>query len=391
MRTHYLRGTILVVVLSLVIAACGNGSSEAADTTQEVPVTTEEAPTTTEAEPATTEEAPPTTEAEATTSATSTTTSGATAGECDEPRTLSYATSLDEESAYYAGAVALRDAVAELSGGCLEVEIFANAVLGTDLDMIEGMQIGSIDIASPSTGAMGEVLPEPTLLDLPYLFESHEHVYCVLDGPIGSEDIYSMFDGVGFHPLGYWEIGFRNLTNNTRAVNTPADVEGLSLRTLPSNVHQTAWSLVGAQPVAMDFTELYNALDTGVVDGQENPMNIILTGNLHEVQDYLSLTRHVYGTAPTSVSDMTWESLSPDLQEVVREAVAISVDAQREAASGDLEAQLQELRDFGMEINEEPDREAFRELMEDAWSDYTDRYADNQELIDRIQSAASDC
>lgn len=369
----------LLGAILLLLVACGGGAADETTTTEATTDTTE-APAATQP--------PETTEATDTTQPSDTTSGGL---ECEEPRTLSYATSLGTDSAYYAGAVALKEAAEEMSGGCIEIEIFADAALGTDRDMIEGMQLGSIDMSSPSTGAMGAVLPEPTLLDLPYLFDDYEHVYCVLDGPIGSEDIYSMFDGIGFHPLGYWEIGFRDLTNNVRAVSTPADVEGLTLRTLPSNVHQTAWSLVGAQPVAMDFTELYNALDTGVVDGQENPLNIILTGNLHEVQQYLSLTNHVYGTAPTSISDMTWESLSPEEQAIIQEAVAVSVVAQREAASGDIQAQLQQLRDFGMEINEEPDREAFRELMQPSWSDYTDQYPENQELIDRIRAAADDC
>src|SRR5262245_29201943 len=127
--------------------------------------------------------------------------------------TLRYATSLSEDSAYYKGAVALAQAADELSKGRLQVKIFANAQLGTDRDMIEGMQLGSIDLASPSTGAMGSVLPAATALDLPYIFDDHAHVYRVLDGPV-SERIHKLFDGVGFHPLGYWEIGFRNLTNN---------------------------------------------------------------------------------------------------------------------------------------------------------------------------------
>jgi tripartite ATP-independent transporter DctP family solute receptor len=302
---------------------------------------------------------------------------------------LKYATSLSEDSAYYKGAVALAQAADELSHGRLQIKIFANAQLGTDRDMIEGMQLGSIDLASPSTGAMGAVLPAATVLDLPYIFDDYKHVYKVLDGPV-SQQLYKLFDGVGFHPLGYWEIGFRNLTNNVRPVRVPADVKGLKLRTLPSAIHQRAWSLVGAQPVAMDFTEVYNALNTGVVDGQENPFNIILTGKLYEVQKHLSLTRHVYGAAPTSVSDKTWAKLSPDLQKVLKEAVARSVVAQRKAASGDVDAQLQELIRFGMQVVKDPDREAFRKAMRPAWDLYTERFGKaGQALIDTIRHEAS--
>jgi tripartite ATP-independent transporter DctP family solute receptor len=302
--------------------------------------------------------------------------------------TLRYATSLSEDSAYYKGAVALAQAADELSRGRLQVKIFANAQLGTDRDMIEGMQLGSIDLASPSTGAMGSVLPAATVLDLPYIFDDYAHVYRVLDGKV-SEQLHKLFDGVGFHPLGWWEIGFRNLTNSKRPVRTPADVKGLKLRTLPSAVHQQAWSLVGAQPVAMDFTEVYNALNTGVVDGQENPFNIILTGKLYEVQKHLSLTQHVYGAAPTSVSDKTWAKLPPDLQQVLKAAVARSVVAQRKAASGDVDGQLKKLTDFGMQVVKDPDRAAFQAAMKPAWDTYVGRFGKaGQALIDAIRAEA---
>jgi tripartite ATP-independent transporter DctP family solute receptor len=314
---------------------------------------------------------------------------GGVAGGQASPIVLRYATSLGEDSAYYRGAVAMAEAANELSQGRLQIKIFANAQLGTDRDMVEGMQLGSIDLASPSTGAMGAVLPAATVLDLPYLFDDHAHAYRVLDGPL-AEQLYKLFDGVGFHPLGWWEIGFRNLTNNVRPVRVPADVRGLKLRTLPVAVHQRAWSLVGAQPVALDFTEVYNALNTGVVDGQENPFNIILTGKLHEVQKHLSLTRHVYAAAPTSVSDKTWQKLPPDLQQALKAAVARSVAVQRKAASGNEEAQLQQLVGFGMQVVKDPDREAFRSAMRPAWALYTERFAQSgQALIDAIRAAAS--
>lgn len=301
---------------------------------------------------------------------------------------LKYATSLSEESAYYKGAVALRDAADQLSNGRLKIQIFANAQLGNDRDMVEGMQLGSIDMSSPSTGAMGAVVPAATFLDLPYIFDDHAHAYRVLDGAF-ADQIYKLFDGAGFHPLGYWEIGFRNLTNNVRPVRTLADVRGLKLRTLPAQIHQRAWSLLGAQPVAIDFTELYNALSTGVVDGQENPYNIILLGKLHEVQKHLSITRHIYGVAPTSISDKTWAKLTPELQGILKEAVKRSTPVQRQAASGDEAGQLARLQGLGMQVVTDPDREAFRKAMQPAWELYTSRFgAQGQALIDAIRKEA---
>ena len=241
-------------------------------------------------------------------------------------------------------------------------------------------------MASPSTGAMGAVVPEATVLDLPYIFDDYAHVYRTLDGPF-ADKLYKLFDGKGFHPLGYWEIGFRNLTNNVRPVHTPDDVKGLKIRTLPSEIHQKAWSLVGAQPQAIDFTELYNALQTGVVDAQENPYNIILLGKLYEVQKYLSVTRHIYGAAPTSVSDITWKKLPPDLQADLKQAVLLSAKVEREAASGNEAAQLEQLKGFGMIVDENPDRAAFQKAMKPAWDLYLKRFgATGQELVNDIRS-----
>ncbi len=364
MRKTGLRSLLALLTVTLLIAGCG---------------------TTTKPSP---EPAPaPVTQAPAAPSQGTQSSGGTETITCKEPITLSYALSLSKDSAYYKGAVALKEEAEKRSNGCLKIEIFPDGQLGTDRDMIEGMQLGSIDIASPSTGAMGSVVPEATVLDLPYLFDDAAHAYCVLDGPIGSDDIYHMFDGVGFHPLGYWEIGFRNLTNNARPIHTPADVKGLKLRTLPSNVHQMAWSLVGAQPVAIDFTELFNALQTGVVDGQENPFNIILTGKLYEVQKHLSITNHVYGAAPTSVSDKTMAKLSPELQQILKDSIVAAAGPQRQAASGDVDAQLKQLEEFGMEIVKDPDRAAFQKAMAPAWKDYTDRFGEKgQQLIDKIRS-----
>jgi tripartite ATP-independent transporter DctP family solute receptor len=306
--------------------------------------------------------------------------------------TLSYATSLNEESAYYKGAVALKETAEKLSDGCLKVKIYANAQLGTDEDMIQGMQLGSIDMASPSTAAMGSVVPEATVLDLPFMFTSYKQAHCVLDGEIGTDLVYHMFDDAGFHPLGYWEIGFRDLTNSKKAVKTPDDVKGLKIRTVSSKISQKSWNLVGAQTTTMDFTELYNALQTGVVDGQNNPLNIILSGKLYEVQKHLTILNDQYSAAPTSVSDKTWKKLSPQQQDVLKQAVAASVKAERAAASGAEPEQLKELKAHGMEVVENPDLDAFAKQTRGAWSLYTDQFGQKgQDNIDKIQAAAQSC
>ena len=254
----------------------------------------------------------------------------ARAGEAPR-KTFRLAHALNEQSAYHQGALEFQRQVERLSNGQLRVEIFANAQLGNDRAQAEGLQLGTIDFTSMSSTTLAGTVPLLQVGDLPFLFKDSRHVDRVLDGPVG-EELAKLFSGVGFKPIAWWEIGFRHITNSRRPIRVPEDVRGLKLRTLTNPIHQEAWRLLGAQVTPMDFQEVYSALQQGVVDGQDNPLNIIGTSRLYEVQKYISLTSLFYSASPFLVSDITWSKLSAAEQKIVTEAAKLSAKRERQAA-----------------------------------------------------------
>lgn len=304
--------------------------------------------------------------------------------------TLRMAHDLPQESAYHVGAQALADAASELSDGRLDIEIFPDAQLGDARAMLDGMQTGSIDIAPLGTGFMSGVLPAVQFIDLPFLWEGSEHAYGVLDGQPANEILGPMFGEQGLVQLVWWELGWRQVTNSVRPIAGPDDMQGIALRVPESPLYLASWELTGANVTPLDFAELYSALEQGVVDGQENPLNLICSVRFYEVQDYLSLSDHAYSAAALVVSAATWEQLDDELRGVLQDAAEQSRDAQREAASGADSECLETIRDAGVDVTdaEEVNRQAFRETMQSAWQIYLDSVDEaGQQLLDVVEGA----
>ena len=175
--------------------------------------------------------------------------------------------------------------VAQKTGNAVQIDLFPAGQLGNDPKVMEGVKLGTIDMGMTGNPFFTSFSPELNVFDLPYLFRDFDHVYKVLDGPIGAE-MRLHLEKHGFKVLGGLEIGFRNVTNNKRPIKTPDDLKGLKLRTTPNPAHLQAFRLLGADPVPMPFTEVYLALKTGAVDGQENPIAHIYASKFHEVQKY---------------------------------------------------------------------------------------------------------
>ncbi len=254
--------------------------------------------------------------------------------------------------------------VAERSGGRIAVTVHPAGELGNDPTLLEGVRLGTIDIAQTGNPFYTRFEPKLNVLDLPYLFEGYDHVYRVIDGPIG-EELLAELDKHRMQGLAFWEIGFRKITNNTRAIRTPADLQGLTIRTTPNPAHVQAFEIWGATPTPMAFTEVYLALETGTVDGQENPLNIIRSNRFQEVQRHLSFTDHAYTVSIVSMNKAAFDRLEPELQEVLlttaRDAAAYQRDLNRSQEEGDVQA----IRDAGVEIVEDVDRYAFRDAVFD--------------------------
>lgn len=290
--------------------------------------------------------------------------------------------SLSPTSHYGVGAQAFIDTLTELSGGTFTGEQAPAGQLGGERDMIEGLQIGSLDLVITSTGPLGNFVPEVLVLDLPFLFRDYDHARTVLDGEIGQEllDAISQNNLVG---LAWSENGFRHVTNSQHPVTSPEDLQGLKLRTMENAVHMAAFEGMGAAPTPMAFPELFGALQQGVVDGQENPITVITASRFWEVQGYVTLTGHVYSPAVVLASPALYDSLTDEQKGWFLEAARASAAATR-AEVDRLEAEgVALMRENGMEVVTEIDRAPFQALAaEAAWPVYTDRFGN--EMIERI-------
>nr|CDQ33127.1 Extracytoplasmic solute receptor protein YiaO [Virgibacillus halodenitrificans] len=296
--------------------------------------------------------------------------------------TVGHATS--DNSPYSTGVDAFKATLEKLSGGKFTVNEQPAGALGGERSMIEGLQIGTIDAVITSTGPLGNFVPETYVLDLPFLFDDYQQAHCVLDGPIG-QGLLNKIDQNNLVGLAWTENGFRHLTNNKRQVRTPEDVAGLKIRTMENKVHMAAFRAMGAHPTPMAFPELFTALQQGTVDGQENPISVILTSNLWEVQDYLSLTGHVYSPAVMLASPVLWDGLSDEEKSWFKQAAKAGAKATRVEVS-QLESEgVKELEDHGMKVVRDIDKEVFRKAVQPAYKIYTDQYG--SEMLDRIRDS----
>ena len=241
--------------------------------------------------------------------------------------------------------------VEEETGGSLEIKHFPDNQLGNDRVITEGTIFGDIDLGVSSTSPLATLFPDLYAFDAPFLFLSNEEAYAKLDGPVG-QAILKGLEAKGLKGLAFWENGFRNFTNSKHAVAEPADLDGMKIRTMENDVHLAAWRALGANPTPMAFSELFTAMQQGTVDGQENPLGIIDGNRFQEVQDYVSLTQHVYTPYVLFMNLDKFNSLSDKEQQAILKAAKETTTFQRER-SQELEKQiLKNIGDEGVTITE---------------------------------------
>lgn len=248
------------------------------------------------------------------------------------------------------------------SGGQIKVRRFPGGQLGGDVQTISAMQGGTVEMSTMNAGLLSGVIKEFGLVDLPFLFDSPAQADAVMDGPFGKA-LLEKLPEKGLVGLAYWELGFRQLTNSRRPVTKVEDIEGLKIRVIQSPLYIDLFNALGANAVPMPFPELYTALETGAVDGQENPAPSILTAKFNEVQKYLTVTRHIYNPQLVIVSKKFWDKLNADEQKLFQEAAIEAQAFQRSVSRDQADKALEELKAEGMEISELPPEEVakFRE------------------------------
>ena len=268
-----------------------------------------------------------------------------------KPRLIRFGYGLNEQSNQGRAAKVFAEAVEKASGGKMKVRAVGAAALGSDAQMQQALIGGAQEMMVGSTATLVGITKEMAIWDTPFLFNNAKEADVVLDGPVGQK-VMDKLQEKGLVGLVYWENGFRNLTNNKRAVNKLEDLDSIKLRVMPNPVFLESFKTLGANAVPLPFSELFTALETKTVDGQENPYNTILSSKFYEVQKYLTVTNHVYSPWIVLVSKKYWDGLSKTEQKVLLDAAIKSRDFERKDTREEAAKALAELKAKGMQVNE---------------------------------------
>jgi tripartite ATP-independent transporter DctP family solute receptor len=294
---------------------------------------------------------------------------------------LGYATS--KESHYGVGSAVFCDEMEKGTQGRYKCQQFPNSALGGEREQIEAVQLGTQDIVNTSTGPLGNFVPEVKVVDIPFLFRNYDHARKVMDGPIG-QDILKKMQAKGLIGLAWTENGFRHMTNNKHAIVNADDARGLKMRTMENKVHMEGYKTFGILPTPMPFPELFTALQQGTVDGQENPIPVILASKFSQVQKHLSLTGHVYSPAVLILSPAVWGKLSEVDKKVFVVAAQKGGAAQRKKVNDDEANGIAQLKKDGMQVVEQVNGDSFRKAVAPAYANYAKEFG--AEKIAAIQA-----
>ena len=300
--------------------------------------------------------------------------------------TLTFAHVLTEDTPNARAAVKFKEEVEAKSEGRIEVNIRPAAQLGGDVEIIEQTQMGLVDIAIPPTGNLANFNEKMYLFDLPFLMTDNAAMARVLDGEVGTE-LLGTLESNNLHGIAMWGAGFRHMTNNVRPITGPDDLKGIKMRTLQAPTILATYRAYGANPTAMAYVEVYNGLQQGVVEGQENPLANIASMKFYEVQKYMTLTGHAYHTYAAVMNKNKWDSLPEDLQAIVADAMIVGRDAARAYTNED-EAKILEAIKGQIEILPLSDegRAAFIEASQPIYEEFAPKVT--QELLDKAIAAA---
>jgi TRAP-type transport system periplasmic protein len=273
-------------------------------------------------------------------------------------------------------------------GDQAKVDVYGSSQLGDDKEMLQKLKLGTLDFSQPST-IMSTVVPEFGLFDMPYLVKDRAHAGCIAKEIVWPE-LAPKVEAAGYKLIGVWENGFRQITNNVRPINTPEDLKGIKLRTPRGVWRVKMFEAYGANPTPMAFSEVFVALQTGVIDGQENPYANIWSAKFNEVQKYLSKTNHVYTPSFPVASLKRWNSWPKAVQDAILKAGA-DVQGWTYETAAKLDTDLEkQLIDGGMTFNE-ADRDAFVAASKPVYDQFAAEVEGGKELIDRALALANGC
>ncbi|GHA92954.1 C4-dicarboxylate ABC transporter [Modicisalibacter luteus] len=276
--------------------------------------------------------------------------------------------------------------VAEKTEGRVEPKVYHNAVLGDQPDAIQQTRNGALDFANFNMGPMGPIVPETNVLSLPFIFKSVDDMHKVMDGEIGQRfaDALAEKDLVA---LSWFDSGARSLYNTQRPVETPADVEGLKVRVMNNDLYVDMIDAMGGNATPMSYGEVYQSLKTGVLDGAENNYPSYESSNHFEIAPYYSLTEHLILPECLCIAKSSWESLSEQDQEIVRQAAVAAAEEQRQLWAERSKASREKVLSEGVKINEVADKSAFQEKMQPIYAEFVKAHPQLETLVNDIQAA----
>jgi TRAP-type transport system periplasmic protein len=299
-------------------------------------------------------------------------------------RTLKIGYILSTDSQLGAGAKAFADELAKRTKGQIKVEQFPNSALGGEVEMLKGVQLGTVDLAFITGAPLPNILPEVGAFNIPFLFRDAAHAHVALDGPLG-QDYLQKFRTKDLVALAWGENGMRHITNSKRAVRTAEDLKGLKLRLPQSEVMLAGFKALGADVAPLAFPQLYGALQSGQFDGQENPIATILAAKFAQVQKYLTVSGHVYDPAVIVMSVDAFEELDEGAKEAVFAAAKLGAQASRAYAAEAQAKGVAALGQAGMEVTAEIDKAKFAAAMASAVPEFEKRFG--AEVIGKLRNA----
>ena len=288
-----------------------------------------------------------------------------------------------EQDLWQIGSLKFKEEVEKLSDGKIKVEIYPNSTLGGDRDLAEGMKMGTVDFALIA-GVLGNFDKSISILELPYLFRTHDEYDKIVNGAIGEEIVGNVLKSSGIKILNWWDRGPRHTTSN-KPINTPEDLAGLKIRVPEIPAMVSTWKAMGATPTPMAWSEVYTGLQQHTIDAQENPIPFIYGGRIQEVQQYINLTAHKYEYVTLAMSDKKFKSLSKEQQDIILKAADTATDYENNLVLSETEKLLKDMVDKNGIIVVKPNIEPFAELAIPAHMPYAESIGMG-DLLKRINS-----
>ena len=295
------------------------------------------------------------------------------AGAAQAQTVLKIGYAVPNNSHYGVGANTFCEEIDKGTQGRYKCQHFPSGSLGGEREMIEAVQLGTLDLVNTSTGPLGNFVPEVKIVDIPFLFRDYDHARKVMDGPVG-QDLLKAMQAKGLIGMAWTENGFRHMTNSKRPIRSADDARGLKMRTMENKVHMDGYKTFGILPTPMPFPELFTALQQGTVDGQENPIPVILAAKFSQVQKHLSLTGHVYSPAVIILTPSVWNKLSAADKNVFLEAGKKAAAAQRKRVNDAENNGIAQLEKDGMQVIRQVNGESFRKAVTPAYQEYAKEF-----------------